>query len=69
LLHLWQEKNGALPIGARFMPKLPFVLGGKYSLDNLYALSAVSGMRSRGNLARQLKEVPDGARVEFRVVE
>ncbi len=69
LLHLWQEKNGSLPIGSRLMPKLPFVLGGEYSLDNLYALSAVSGMRSRGNLARQIKDVPDGSRVQFRLVE
>ncbi len=69
LLHLWQEKNGPLPIGTRLMPKLPFVLGGKYSLDNLYALSAVSGMRSRGNLAHQLKDVPDGSRVQFRLID
>jgi hypothetical protein len=69
LLHEWQEKNGALPVGRRLMPKVPFVLGGDYSLANLYSLAAVSAMKSRGNLARQLKGVPDGAQVEFRVIE
>jgi hypothetical protein len=51
------------------MPKIPFVLGGKYSLDNLYALAAVSGMKTRGNIARQIKDLPDGSRVEFRIIE
>jgi hypothetical protein len=69
LIHEWQVKNGALPVGTRLMPKTPFVLGGEYSLKNLYSLDATRGMKSRGNLARQLKNLPDGARVEFRVVE
>lgn len=69
LLHEWQEKNGALPAGRRLMPKVPFVLGGDYSLANLYSLAAVSAMKSRGNLARQIKGVPDGSQVEFRVIE
>jgi hypothetical protein len=69
LLHEWQEKNGPLQMGRRLMPKIPFVLGGEYALANLYSLATVSAMKSRGNLARQLKGVPDGARVEFRVIE
>jgi hypothetical protein len=69
LLHQWQVKQGALPVGMRFMPKIPFVLGGQFALDNLYTIAAVSGMRTRGNLARQIKDLPDGAQVEFRVIE
>jgi hypothetical protein len=69
VLHLWQEKNGPLPVGSRLMTKLPFVLGGKCVLDNLYALSAVSGMRSRGNIARQIRDVPNGSHVRFRLVD
>lgn len=69
LLHQWQEMNGSLPVGARLVPKIPFVLGGAYSLANLYSLGAVSAMKSRGNLARQIKNLPDGAQVEFRIIE
>jgi hypothetical protein len=69
LLSKWQEKNGPLPIGTRLMPKTPFVLGGAYSLGNLYSLQADRAMRTRGNLARQLKNLPDGSQVEFRVVD
>jgi len=69
LLHQWQAKYGALPVGQRLMPKVPFVLGGEYALENLYSIAAVSGMKTRGNLARQIKDLPDGAHVEFRVIE
>lgn len=69
LLHEWQKRNGAMPVGRRLMPKIPFVLGGDYSLTNLYSLGAISAMKSRGNLARQLKDFPDGTRVEFRVID
>jgi hypothetical protein len=69
LLHQWQVKHGAIPIGTRLMPKVPFVLGGQYALENLYVLNSVSGMKTRGNLARQIKDLPDGAQVEFRVIE
>jgi hypothetical protein len=68
LMHDWQVENGAIPQGKRLMPKIPFVLGGKYSLDNIYALDSVSAMKSRGNLALQLRDLPDGTKVEFRVV-
>lgn len=69
LLHQWQEKNGSLPVGTRLVPKRPFVLGGEYSLANLCSMGAVSAMKSRGNLARQIKDLPDGAGVEFRIIE
>jgi hypothetical protein len=69
LMHQWQTEQGALPIGTRLMPKIPFVLGGQFALDNLYTIAAVSGMRTRGNLAKQIKDLPDGAQVEFRIIE
>ncbi len=69
LMHQWQEQHGPFPIGARLMPKTPFVLGGQYTLDNLYNLASVSAMKSRGNLARQIMYLPDGAQVEFRIID
>jgi len=69
LLHDWQQKNSALANGTRLMPKLPFVLGGRYSVDNLYCIAGVSGMKTRGDLARQLKDLPDGTQVRFEIVD
>ena len=67
--HEWQRRNGPIPRGRRLLPKVPFALGGDFELDNLYAADAVDGMRVRGNLALQIRDLPDGAKVTYLVVE
>jgi hypothetical protein len=67
--HSWQESHGQLAVGARLMPKRPFVLGGEFVAENLYALDAAKGMRMRGELATQIRDLPEGAEVSFRVIE
>jgi hypothetical protein len=69
LFHEWQSLHGRVPSGSRLLPKVPFVLGGDYSLSNLRSAGAVSAMRSRGNLARQILELPDGGQIEFKIVD
>ncbi len=63
LAHEWQLRNGPLPAGKRLVPKLPFVLGGEFSVDNLHAQDAVEAMRYRASIATQLRGLPDGATV------
>jgi hypothetical protein len=65
----WQQRHGALQSGKRLIPKQPFVLQGEYSVDNLYPLDAVRAMQLRASLARQIRELPDGAQIQFEVVE
>lgn len=67
--HEWQARHGPLPPGHRLVPKLPFVLGGEYTIDNVYPVEAAEGMRLRGELGMQLLDLPDGSRVTYRVVE
>lgn len=69
LAHDWQLHNGPLSDGTRLVPKRPFVLGGEFSVENLYALDSVKGMRLRAELAVQLRDLPEGATVNFTVVE
>lgn len=69
LAHEWQEAYGSLPNDMRLMPKVPFVCGGAFELDNLSAIKAVSGMRTRANLACQIANLPDGAQIEFKIIE
>ncbi len=69
LLHEWQVTHGRVPTGSRLLPVVPFVIGGEYSVANLRLAGAVSGMCSRGNLARQIRDLPDGAQIEFKVVD
>jgi hypothetical protein len=65
----WQQRNGKLSLGKRLIPKIPFVLGGDFTIENLYALDSVVGMQVRGELAVQIRDLPDGARVSYRVVD
>lgn len=67
--HEWQELHGPLKAGERLVPKRPFVLGGEFAPDNLYPLEAAEGMRVRADLAQQLRTLPDGAKVRYRVVK
>ena len=65
----WQQTHGALVSQVRLMPKIPFVCGGQFELSNLVSIDAVKGMRSRASLARQIVDLPDGAQVEFEVID
>jgi hypothetical protein len=69
LAHEWQLANGPLAMGERLIPKRPFVLGGQYDLANLASLDAVKGMRFRGDLAVQIRDLPDGASIVFDIVD
>ncbi len=48
LAHQWQARHGALAEGKRLAPRVPFVLGGAFDIDNLYAAEAAAAMRARG---------------------
>jgi hypothetical protein len=65
--HDWQIRFGPLELGRRLAPRQPFVLGGDFTVENLYAADQVELMRSRGLLATQIRDLPDGARVSFKV--
>jgi hypothetical protein len=69
LAHEWQAVYGALPRGKRLMPKMPFFLGGQYSLDNLWVGNSLEGMRFKGDLARKTQGLPDGTKIRLKVVD
>jgi hypothetical protein len=63
----WQEANGALPHGRRLMPAVPFVCGGAFDLSNLAAIPDAEAMDLRGQIALQIRDLPDGAQIVIRV--
>ena len=65
LARQWQTEHGPLPAGKRLMPKTPFVLGGKYSMDNLWIGDAVEGMRFKADVAMQTRNLPDGTQIRL----
>ncbi len=68
LAHSWQKKNGGLLTHERLVAKQPFVLGGEFDVENLYAMDATNSMRFRGELALQIRDLPDGTSIELKVV-
>jgi hypothetical protein len=63
----WQERFGPLDAKQRLIPRIPFVLGGEFNIENLAAMDAVEAMRFRGDLAGQMKDAPDGTKVAIKI--
>jgi hypothetical protein len=61
----WQDTHGPLGHDERLLPRVFFVLGGGYDDDNLLVRDAVTGMRVRGPIARQIHALPDGASISL----
>ena len=68
LAQKWQSVHGPLHPRHRLMAKRPFVLGGEYLIENLVSLDSTRVMKSLGNLAFQLRDLPDGAKIEFNIL-
>jgi hypothetical protein len=69
LAHEWHTLYGSLPQGQRLLPKIPFVLGGDYAIDNLYPLDAIEGMKLRADIWRQIKGLPSGTQVKLKIAQ
>lgn len=69
LAHAWQKQHGELTINTRLLPKIPFVMGGEFALNNLYLSDAVVGMKLRADMAKQIKNLPEGAKIKLEVNE
>jgi hypothetical protein len=65
----WESSHPRLQSDQRLCPKKPFVIGGEYSVENLYAQSFPKYMASNANIARQIYGKPDGTRVVFGSVD
>ena len=68
LAHEWQLNHGPLHPRHRLVAKQPFVLGGEFSVENLASLDSLQMMKTLGNLARQIQDVPDGGQIRFEVL-
>jgi hypothetical protein len=69
LAHKWQQIHGPIRPGRRLIPKQLFILGGDFDIENLMIVNDVKSMRSRGFFATELKDVPEGGHISFRLVD
>lgn len=56
---------GPLPDDRRYCLKIPACLGGSYTPTNFGSLRLAELLESSGDLGRQIKDLPDGARVRI----
>ena len=64
LAHEWQVRNGTLPPGKRLAPTIPFLLGGAYELDNLWACDAIDRMNICAEMYAQIGHASAGDKRE-----
>ena len=67
IAHLWQQQNGRLPVLNRLVPKIPFICNGAFDLSNLACMDAEASMKARAEFAVQIKNLPDGSQINFKV--
>lgn len=59
---------GELQSGRKFCLKIPGVLGGAYSIENIGTAPLSELISFSGDLAYQCKDLPDGSQVELKVI-
>ena len=62
-----KEKYGALEEGRKYHLTIPGALGGEYRINNIRTISQIEQIRFCGDLAHQIAELPDGAKVEIKI--
>ncbi len=68
LADLAREHLGPLLPEFCYCLKIPAVLGGTYDRDNLGTISRLELVSFAGDIAEQIKDVPDGERVEIKLI-
>ena len=68
LIALAARKFGPMPPDRCYCLKMPGVFGGKYAEDNLGTITRAELVAFAGDMARQIKDFPDGSRGKLKVV-
>lgn len=63
-----KEKLGNLDEGQKYHMVMPGVLGGEYGGSNIKKVPFVEIIRFSGDLGKQLKDLPSGSEVQFKVI-
>ncbi len=64
-----RSRLGELAEGRKYCLKIPSVLGGEYGGENLATAPIVDLVRMSGDVAKQIRDLPDGAKVRFKFVD
>jgi hypothetical protein len=58
-----------LGVADRLCPKIPFIIGGEFTVNNLYRVSFLECLYINYNIANQIHDLPDGATISLKAVE
>lgn len=61
--------GGPQPDGRCFCLKIPGVLGGAYNLSNIGTISISEIIKFSGDIAQQIKDLPNGSKIKFQFVD
>ena len=67
LAYAWRTGHG-LQFNERLCPIKPFVIGGDYKPDNLYAIESSKNIKTNANIARQIYDRPNGTPITIKVI-
>jgi hypothetical protein len=68
LVELARQQLGPLPEGRCYCLKLPAVIGGGYEATNLGTIALDELIAFSGDMAEQIKDVPDGGQLDIKIV-
>jgi hypothetical protein len=69
LIDLATAALGSPGAGRCFCLKVPGVLGGQYATANIGTISIAQLIDFAGDVASQIKDLPDGAKIQFKIVD
>lgn len=64
-----KDKFGPLQPGRKYHLAIPGVLGGEYGIENIRTVPQIEQIRFSGDIGRQIKALPDGAKVKLTVID
>lgn len=69
LVEVVKDKYGPLEEGRKYCLVTPGILGGEYGISNIRTAPLVEIIRFSGMLGDQIKDLPEGAQIELKVVD
>jgi hypothetical protein len=69
LVNVAEAKYGVQPVHRCFCLKTPGVLGGAYDIENVATIRIGELIRFSGDVARQIKDLPPGSKIQLRIVD
>jgi hypothetical protein len=67
LLRGWEQQFKQLSAEKRLCPKVPFSMGGQYSIHNLFSVNVEEMIKYNADIASQIYNLPDGTELKLKL--